>query len=228
MIADGLSLAAKGMSMSGVATELGRKGHHFPSTTYRWAARFGPLMDAHAKKFSPWTGFKWHCDETFHKILGKEAYLFMVMDHSARFVLASMTPPKKFGAKPLRMFREAAHLAGVVPRVFVTDGLGDFAKPARKAFWRSAGRRFVHIAEIHAQNEFNHNNVQESLNGDLKPLLRRRGGFKMMDSPLVGLAILGYNFRPHGALGGRTPAEAAGIRPEGDDRILTLLEAAAA
>ena len=50
-----------------------------------------------------------------------------------------------------------------------------------------------------------------------------------MDSPLVGLAILGYNFfRPHGALGGRTPAEAAGIRPEGDDRILTLLEAAAA
>ncbi len=89
-------------------------------------------------------------------------------------------------------------------------------------------RCFVHIAEIHAQNEFNHNNVQESLNGDIKPLLCRRGGFKMINSPLIGLALLGYNlFRPHGALG-KTPGEAAGICLEGDDRILTLLEVVAA
>ena len=87
----------------------------------------------------------------------------------------------------------------------------------------------MHVAEIHPHNKFSHNNVQESLNGDIKPLLRRRGGFKIMNSPLVAPGILGYNFfRPHGALGGKTPAEAAGIYLEGDDRILTLLEAAAA
>ena len=62
-MADGLSLASKGMSLSDVSGELRRKGHHFhPSTIYRWAAKCGPLMKAHAKKFSPWTGFKWHCD----------------------------------------------------------------------------------------------------------------------------------------------------------------------
>ncbi|MBI1658999.1 MAG: DUF2384 domain-containing protein, partial [Thaumarchaeota archaeon] len=38
-----------------------------------------------------------------------------------------------------------------------------------------------------------------------------------------------YNFfRPHTALGGRMPAEAAGICVEGKDRVRTLLEAAAA
>ena len=229
VMADALSLASKGMPLSKAAMELGRKGHHFyPSTIYRWAAKCGPMMAAHAKKFRPWTGFKWHCDEICYKVMGQKAYLFMIMDHSTRFVLASMVSPRKFGAKPLPMFRSAARLAGVTPWVFVTDGLTAFVIPARKVFRRSAGL-FVHITEIHAQNEFNHNNVQESLNGEIKPLLCRRGGFKIRNSPLIGLAILGYNFfRPHAALGGKTPAEAAGICVEGDDRILTLLEAAAA
>ena len=82
----------------------------------------------------------------------------------------------------------------------------------------------MHVSEIHSHNVYN---VQESLNGDIKPLLRRRGGFKIMNSPPIALGILCY-FRPHGALGGKTPAEAAGICLDGDDRILTLLEAAAA
>ena len=227
VMADGLSLASKGMSMSDVVQEIARKGHHFhPSTIYQRAAKCGPLMDAHAKKFSPWAGFKWHCDEICHKILGEKAYLFMVMDYSAMFVPAGMASPKKFGAKSLRMFRRAASWADVTPWVFVTDGLSDFVGPAKKAFWRNAGRRFVRVAETHAHIAYN---VQEILNGDIKPLPRRRGGFKIMNSPLIALGILGYNFfGPHGALGGRTPAEVAGIRLEGDDRILTLLEAAAA
>ena len=147
-------------------------------------------------------------------ILGSEAFLFAVMDYSTRFILSSMTSPVKLGVKPLSMFREAA---SIVPWVFVTDGLDEFVKPAKKAFWRRKGRRFIHVAEIHANNEFNHNNVQESLNGELKPLLTKRGGFKLDNSPLVDLAILGYNFfRHHTSLDGKTPAEVAGICIEGD------------
>ena len=131
-----------------------------------------------------------------------------------------MSSPKKFGAKPLRVFKGAASWAGVTPWVFVTDGPSDFVGPAKKAFWRNAGCRFAHAAEIHSHNAYN---VQESPNGDVKPLLRRRGGFKIMNSPLIALGILCY-FRPHGEPGGKTPAEAAGIRLEGDDRILALLE----
>ena len=214
IMADGLSLASKRMPLSDVASELRRKGYHFhPSTIYRWVAKCGPLMDAHTKKLSPWASFKWHCDEIYYKVLGKEAYLFMVMDYSTRFVVANMSSPKKLGAKPLRMFKRAVRWTGVTPWVFVTDGLSSFVGPAQKAFWRSAECLFVHVAEIHSHNVYN---VQESLNGDIKPLLRRRGGFKILNSPLIALGILGYNFfRPHGALDGKTPAEAAGIYLEG-------------
>ena len=51
----------------------------------------------------------------------------------------------------------------------------------------------------------------------------------MANPVMVGLVVLGYDFfRPHAALNGRTPAEPAGIRMEGNDRVLTLLGAAAA
>ena len=124
----------------------------------------------------------------------------------------------------MRVFKRAAAWAGVTPWVLVTDGLSAFVGPAKKAFWRNAGRRFVYVAEMHSHNAYN---VQESPNGDIKPLLRRRGGFKIQNSPLIALGILCY-FRPHGAPGGKTPAGAVGIRLEGDDRILALLEASAA
>ena len=68
---------------------------------------------------------------------------------SARFVPAGMASPKKFGAKPLRTFKRAAFWTGVAPWVFVTGGLSAFVGPAKKAFWRNTGRRFVHAAEIH-------------------------------------------------------------------------------
>ena len=51
------------------------------------------------------------------------------------------------------------------------------------------------------RNEFNHNNVHERLNGELKPLIRKRGGYKVTNPVMVGLVVLGYNFfRPHAAL----------------------------
>ena len=229
-IADAISLLSKGMSLACAAGEISRHGHTFHrSTIYRWAARYGPMMEGYAGKIRPWTGYRWHCDEVYFRILGNGAYLFTVMDYSTRFVLSYMVSPVKMGADPLEMFSEAARRAGTVPWVLVTDGLDAFPGAARKAFWRRAGRRLVHAVEVHMRNEFNHNNVHESLNGELRPLIRKRGGYKVANPAMVGLVVLGYDFfRPHTALNGRTPAEAAGIYIEGRDKVLTLLEAAAA
>ena len=176
-MADAPSPASKGMPLSKAAMELGRKGRHFhPSATYRWAAKRGPLTDMHAKKFLPGAGFKRHCGQIRHNVLGRKACLF-TMDHSIRFVPASMASPKRLGAKPPPMFGRAARPAGSAPRVFAADGLNAFVAPARKAFRHSVGL-FVHIAGIHAQNACN---VQEGLDGETKPLPRRRGGFKTTD-----------------------------------------------
>ena len=130
---------------------------------------YGPLMEGYAGKTSPWTGYRWHCDVVYCMILGNGAYLFTVMDYSTRFVLPYMMSPVKMGAEPLEMFREAARRTSTAPWVFVTDGLDVFPEAAKKAFWRRAGRRLVHVIEVHTRNEFNHNNAHERLNGDMTP-----------------------------------------------------------
>lgn len=230
VISDALSLVSKGMSLKDVTDEMSRKGYRYHrSTIHRWTVACCPLMNKYVVKFRPNTGYKWNCDEICFRMLGGNSYLFAVMDNSSRFILSHMISPVKFGVKPLNMFREAAYRAGASPRVFITDGLHDFCKPVKKAFGCSAGRRLVHVREIHIRNEFNHNNIQESFNGTIKPLISKRGGCKTSNPVIMQMAILAHNFfRSHMGLNGKTPAEMSGIFIEGNDKILTLLEAAAA
>jgi hypothetical protein len=50
-------------------------------------------------------------------------------------------------------------------------------------------------------------------------------GLKRMDTPILkGLQIYHNFVRPHEALDGRTPAEAAGITVEGADKWATLIQ----
>jgi hypothetical protein len=50
-------------------------------------------------------------------------------------------------------------------------------------------------------------------------------GVKKEDSPLIkGLQIYHNYIRPHEALDGRTPADECGIRVEGKDKWLTLIQ----
>ena len=59
-------------------------------------------------------------------------------------------------------------------------------------------------------------------NGEIRDRIARVRGFKSEDPTLLGLLIPYHNFmRPHGGLGGRTPAEAAGITIAGPDKWRT-------
>ncbi|MGD0319579.1 MAG: hypothetical protein ABSB56_07785 [Nitrososphaerales archaeon] len=50
-------------------------------------------------------------------------------------------------------------------------------------------------------------------------------GLKQMDTPIIKGFQIYHNFiKPHEALDGRTPAEAAGIKVEGRNKWLTLIQ----
>ena len=50
-------------------------------------------------------------------------------------------------------------------------------------------------------------------------------GLKNTDSPILrGYQVFHNYVRPHMALGGRTPAEAAGIRIEGENPWITVIQ----
>ena len=131
---------------------------------------------------------------------------------TSRFILSYVISPAKFGFDPVHLFAEAAARAVSLPRILVTDGLLAFIPAAKKVFYRSAGPRFVHVREIHLQNQFNQNNVHERPDGEFKDRLDGIRGMNADSPSVISLMITHHNFfRPHAGIGGRTPAEAAGI-----------------
>ena len=228
-VAGALKGVAYGLSPASVQRILAEEGILLhPCTIHRWVADYSSLMEGYARTLRPMTGFMWHCDETYFKILGQARWLFAVMDGRTRFVLSYDISTRKMGYDPLSLFAGARKIAGAAPWVFVTDGLEAFCGAARKAFWSRTGFRLVHVREIHLRGEFNNNNCHERLNGEFQERLRAARGLGAEDPALVRLMILHHNFfRPHGGIGGRTPAEAAGIRILGGDRWITFIQNAA-
>ena len=209
------------------------------TTVYRWSREYSTLLYKFSRSLRPVLGPKWHCDEIFHKILGMDRWLFAVMDAGTRYILSCDASDTKPGYKPLPLFEEARRVAGVDSWIFVTDGLTVFVKAASKAFRRRAGFRLMHIRDIHLKNIFNTNNLCERLNGEFKDRIKTIRGFKLKpnkktDGKLGGgcpalLRLLVHHnfFRPHEGLGGKTPAEAAGIIIPGDNEWITMIANAA-
>ena len=218
----GLSCA----SAQGMLADEGTAVHE--STIYRWAAHYSVMMEGYARGIGPRTGHKWHCDEIYFRIRGKAGYLFTVMDGRSRFILSHGISDTKFGYDPFKLFAAARTLAGTPPWIFVTDGLPPFIDAAREAFRRRTGFRLIHIREIHMKEQFNNNNPHERLNGESRDRFKTVRGFGAENPALARLSILHHNFfRPHLGIGKRTPAEAAGITIQGEDKWITFIHNAA-
>ncbi len=70
-----------------------------------------------------------------------------------------------------------------------------------------------------------HNNKMERMNGEVRDREKVMRGLKKTDSPILRGYQVYHNFiRPHMSLDGKTPAEAAGIRIEGDNKWLTIIQ----
>ena len=77
-------------------------------------------------------------------------------------------------------------------------------------------------------NEFCNNNAHERFNGTLSDRLRNARGLQREDAALIKAFMIQYNFvKPHTALKGRTPAEAARIAIRGKNKWRVLIQNAA-
>ena len=164
------------------------------------------------------------------KIRGNCRHLFAMLNSETRFWLAKMVAKHKGNDDVAPMFKDAKRLAGKVPEQLVSDGAANFHHAWKQQY---AAKNFLHkdsehIRHIHMAGDTN-NNQMESFNGNTVRL--REGavrGLKREDSPILsGLRVYHNHVRPHLGLDGKTPGEAAGIRIEGDDKILTMIQAAA-
>ena len=217
-ILDALDAYYKGHAPSAIQDTLAQKGVHVcTSTIYRWVTKFVTMMYVYLMSLLINTGNRFCADEEYVSIKGKENYLFAATDYETRFLLAWEVADRKDGHNAENLLKAAAVRAGKKPTELVTDALPSYAQAFASVYAapNSLHQHCTHISNAGISKK-NNNNVQERFNGTLRAMQRPRRGIKSKNSPIFAGCDIYYNFmRRHSSLGGRTPAEAAGITIHG-------------
>ena len=223
-ITTAVDLLFSGLSSRKVAYHLKKANLKVSHTTVmNWGAEYAGVMERLADSIMPQVGEQWRTDEIYMSIRGERKYLFAMLDTETRYWIAKMVAEHKGEDDVVPMFKKAKDVAGKVPKTLVSDAAPNF----HQAWWGEyAPRNYMdkdteHINQIAFDGE-HHNNQMESFNGNT---IRHREkvvrGLKKEDSAILTGLQLYHNFvRPHLGLADptTTPAEAAGILIEGNDK----------
>jgi transposase-like protein len=182
-------------------------------------------MEKYLDKITPNVSDTWRADELFLKVRGNMKYLYALMDDQTRFWIAQEVADTKYTADLRPLFQKGKKVAEKNPKTLITDGAPNFHEAYEKEFWTNKiGNRTEHIREIAFDGE-RHNNKMERMNGELR---QREKVMRTLEKPdtmiLSGMQIYHNYIRPHEALSGRTPSEAAGIQIEGENKWITLIQ----
>jgi transposase-like protein/DNA-directed RNA polymerase subunit M/transcription elongation factor TFIIS len=179
---------------------------------YKWVQKYVALMRDYVDTLHPELSRVFHADETKVNIRGQWVWLWHLMDGDTRFLLANHVSQGRTVADAREAFREAKAVAKTDARVLLTDGLESYKQAAQREFPDA-----VHVAGIGIQGRIN-NNRMERYHSTFKERSKVMRAIKKPDSPFIDGQRIYYNYlRPHTALEGKTPAEAAGIRLELDE-----------
>jgi hypothetical protein len=152
-------------------------------------------------------------------------YLYALMDDQTRFWIAQEVADTKFTADLRPLFQSGKRIAEKQPKTLITDGAPNFHEAYEQEFWtQKIATRTEHIREI-SFDGVRHNNKMERMNGEIRDRERVMRTLETTDTPILkGMEIFHNYIRPHMALKGRTPAEAAGIKVEGENKWVTLIQ----
>lgn len=231
-VSTAVELLFAGMSTRKVATTLkgmGVKVSH--QTVLNWGTAYSGIMEQFADAIRPRVGEQWRTDEVYVSVRGNPRYVFAMLDTETRYWIAKMVAENKGTDDVKPMFEKARQVAGKTPTTLVSDKAANFHEAWQDQYM---AKNWLHKQTVHInQVEFDgihHNNQMESFNG---ATIRHREkvvrGLKREDSAiLTGLRLYHNYVRPHLGLTdpSMTPAEAAGINIQGDNKFQTLIQAA--
>jgi transposase-like protein len=195
-------------------------------TVFMWIKKYTALMEKYLDKITPQVSDTWRADELFLKVKGNMKYLYALMDDQTRFWIAQEVADTKYTADLRPLFKLGKAVAEKQPKTLITDGAANFHEAYTKEFYtRKNGTE--HIQEIRMGGKV-HNNKMERMNGEIRDRERVMRTLEKADTPiLTGMQIFHNYVRPHMALKGKTPSEAAGIKVEGENKWLTIIQNAA-
>jgi transposase-like protein len=228
-IARSLDLYFRGMSIRKVREYLEQVERLQVShmTVYRWVVHYSKLasewMDAQGAR----TSDRWHVDETVIGVNGKNEYLWNVLDHETRFLLATHVSENRSLANTRVPLHKAKGVTPDRPVDVLTDGMNSYPVAIMKELGRRAtpfddpkhvhGGRFNPHKRVPSIRAKESNNRIERFHGTEKErfkVMRAFDGEPGSSLLAEGLRVHYNLVREHQALD-MTPGEAAGI-PVGD------------
>ena len=194
-------------------------------TVLNWINKYTALMEKYLDKITPQVSDTWRADELFLNVKGNMKYLYALMDDQTRFWIAQEVADTKFTADLRPLFQQGKRVAEKQPKTLITDGAPNFHEAFMDEYWTSkVATRPEHIRDI-TLDGVRHNNKMERMNGEIRDRERVMRTLEKPDSPILAGYQLFHNYiRPHMALRGKTPSEAAGITIEGENKWLTLIQ----
>ena len=183
------------------------------SNVYRWIVKYSRIAARELDSVPVRVGGLWVADETVLKLKsegGQNIWFWDIIDDRTRFLLASHLSMSRFTRDAQILMERAERRAQKAPRVVITDKLAAYLGGIEEAF----GADTFHIQSKGFTVQPN-TNLIERFHGTIKDrtkvmraLANRRSAKLVMDGWLCH-----YNFfRPHSALGNKTPGRAAGAK----------------
>ena len=193
-------------------------------TIFMWIRKYVKLMQDYIEKLNPNVSDTWRADELWVRIRGDMKYLFALMDDETRFWIAQEVAETKYKHDARKLFQLGQKVAGKKPMTIITDGLYGYHEAYLKEWFTNQKPRTEHIRHITIRGDHN-NNKMERLNGEIRDREKTMRGLKTKETPILAGYQLFHNYiRPHEALEGKTPSEACGIKVEGKNKWLTLIQ----
>ncbi len=113
---------------------LARRGIEVTYETIRqWCVKFGQAFASELRRRRPQPGDKWHLDEVVLKIKGELCYLWRAVDQNG-VILDILVQSQRNTRTATRFFKKLLKGLEYVPRVIITDKLGDQTKAREETF----------------------------------------------------------------------------------------------
>lgn len=210
-ISSGLSMYYAGMSISDIRSHLKQEHDYYPpkSVVFQWVEKYTKAAIRHFKDYHPNVGDVWVADETVLKVGGHKVWLYDIIDEKTRFLLGSRLAVGRTTHDAQMLMEEAARTAGKVPKEIITDQNYSYLDGIERAF----GADTEHVMSKGFRVKPN-TKLIERWHGTLKERTKVMRGLKDIPSAIEftdGFLVYYDYFRPHEALGGRTPADTADV-----------------
>ena len=207
-VSSALNMYYEGMSIKAIRRNLQQEYGNMPSTAtiYEWILKYTQYATDSIEGYQPKKiGDTWSADETVLEIDGQNVWLWDIIDDKTRYLLATRLSRSRTTRDAQMLYDKAVKTAGKEPRTVITDKLASYLDVRY-------GKDTEHIQSRPFALGDNTQKI-ERFHGTLKQRTKVMRGLKNIETAIdfVNGWLVHYNFfRPHQALGGKTPAEAAG------------------